>query len=104
MVDFTTLHPFDFDKNLFNFLVCVLFFFFSEVQFNIMHVLSSTIGLVTLLLVSFFSIKNFKLVANNNCYAVHISSPTYACSGYEPRPQLFVDMCGDCNYLASAEW
>ena len=25
MVDFTTLHPFDFDRNLFNFLVCVLF-------------------------------------------------------------------------------
>ena len=40
MVDFTTLHPFDFDRNLFNFLVRVLFFFFSEVQFNIMHILS----------------------------------------------------------------
>ena len=41
---------------------------------------------------AFFIIKNFKLVANTNCYAVHISSPTHACSGYEPRPQLFVDM------------
>ena len=30
--------------------------------------------------------------------------PTHACSGYEPRPQLFVDMYGGCNYLASAEW
>ena len=28
----------------------------------------------------------------------------HACSGYEPRPQLFVDMYGGCNYLASAEW
>ena len=39
VVDFTTLHPFDFDRNLFYFLVCVLFHF-SEVQFNIIHVLS----------------------------------------------------------------
>ena len=33
VVDFTTLHPFDFDRNLFNFLF-VSFFPFSEVQFN----------------------------------------------------------------------
>ena len=39
MVDFTTLHPFDFDRNLFIFLF-VSFFIFSEVQFNIIHVLS----------------------------------------------------------------
>ena len=39
VVDFTTLHPFDFDRNLFNFLVCVLFTFFSEVQFSIMQLL-----------------------------------------------------------------
>ena len=41
VVDFTTLHvhPFDFDRNLFNFLVCVLFFFVGEVLFNIMHLL-----------------------------------------------------------------
>ena len=28
----SALHPFDFVRNLFNFLVCVLFFFFSEFQ------------------------------------------------------------------------
>ena len=39
VVDFTTLHPFDFDRNLFNFLF-VSFLLFSEVQFNIMNVLS----------------------------------------------------------------
>ena len=39
VVDFTTLHPFDFDRNLFIFLF-VSFFIFSEVQFNIMPVLS----------------------------------------------------------------
>ena len=27
---YSALHPFDFARNLFNFLVCVLFFFFSE--------------------------------------------------------------------------
>ena len=39
VVHFTTLHPFDFDRNLFNFLF-MSFLLFSEVQFNIMHVLS----------------------------------------------------------------
>ena len=29
----SALHPFDFVRNLFNFLVCVLFFSFSEFQF-----------------------------------------------------------------------
>ena len=33
VVDFTTLHPFDFDRNLLIFLLCP-FYFFSEVQFK----------------------------------------------------------------------
>ena len=56
VVDFTTLHPFDFDRNHFNFLVCVLLFFVNEVLFNIMQyyaVFVSTIGLVFLLLMAF---------------------------------------------------
>ena len=44
------------------------------------------------------------LVAKNNCYGVHISSPTHACSAYEPRPHLFVGLYVGYNYLASAEW
>ena len=39
VVDFTTLHPFDFVRNLLFSCLCP-FYFFSEVQFNIMHVLS----------------------------------------------------------------
>ena len=61
------------------------FFFFSEVQFNIMHVLSrlcSTISLLLLLLMSFL------LQLKIDC---HISSPTHTCSAHEPRPHLFVD-------------
>ena len=81
MVDFTTLHPFDFDRNLFNFLVCVLFFFFSEVQFNIMQLLCHlcfhhwfgfpVVDGFSLLL----TILNLLL---NSSYAVDISSPTHA--------------------------
>ena len=33
-----------------------------------------------------------------------ISSPTNACSAYEPRLHLFVDLYGGYSYLASAEW
>ena len=28
----------------------------------------------------------------------------HACSAYEPRPHLSVDLYGGYNYLASAEW
>ena len=28
----------------------------------------------------------------------------HAWSAYEPRPQLFVDLYGGYNYLASAKW
>ena len=28
----------------------------------------------------------------------------HACSAYEPRPHLFVDLYGSYHYLASAEW
>ena len=28
----------------------------------------------------------------------------HACSAYEPRPHLFVDLYAGYNYLASAEW
>ena len=46
----------------------------------------------------------FKLVAKNNCYAVHISLPTHACSAYKPRPHLFADLYGGYIYLTSTEW
>ena len=105
MVDFTTLHPIDFDRNLFNFLVCILFSFSvmcSSISCKYRAVFVSPIGLVFLLLMAFLY---FKLVTN---YAVHIRSPTHACmhacSAYEPRPHLFVDLYGGYNYLASAEW
>ena len=46
----------------------------------------------------------FKLVAKNICYVVHASSPTHscmhACSAYEPRPHLFVDLNAGYNYSA----
>ena len=50
-------------------------------------------------------ILNLYSVAKNNCYAVHISSPTLVCicSGYEPRPHLFVDLYDGYNYLASTD-
>ena len=85
VVDFTTLHPFDFDRNLFNFLVCVLFSFFSEVQFNIMHVLSRLCFLhwFSFPVVDGFSLFLRILIKLDNCYArlrMHAdTSPAHTC-------------------------
>ena len=59
------------------------FLFFREVHFNIMHVLSRLCfhhWLSFPVVDGFFIINNFKLVhvVKNNCYAVHVSSPTHA--------------------------
>ena len=74
-------------------------------QFNIIHVLSCLCfhHWFSFPVVDGFYFDFFKLVAKNNCYAVYISSPTHACSAYEPRPHLFLDLYGGCNYLANAE-
>ena len=109
MVDFTTLHPFDFDRNLFNFLVCDPFFFFSEVQINIMHLLSH---LCFHHWFSFPVVDGFSLLLTIlNLYLkiivmLYISARLrmLACSAYEPRPHLFVDLYSGYDYLSSAEW
>ena len=35
---------------------------------------------------------------------LRIHACMHACSAYEPRPHLFVDLYAGYNYLASAEW
>ena len=63
------------------------------------EVFVSTISLVFMLLMAFL-----KLVATYQ-FKKRIRSaysPTHACSAYEPRPHLFVDLYGSYNYLASA--
>ena len=66
-------------------------------QFNIMHVLSRLCHgfhhWFSFPVADGFSLLlTILLVLKNNCYCVHISSPTHACSAYEPRPHLFVDL------------
>ena len=82
MVDFTTLHPFDFDRNLFNFLVCALFSLNQKFAF-VLPVKCSSYHARTEPescfhhWFSFPVVDGFSLlVAKNNCY---ISSPTHAC-------------------------
>ena len=77
MVEITNLHPIDFDRNLFYFLVCFIFSF--SMKFDIIIVQSRLCFLHWFSLWLFFIINNFKLVAKNSYYAVLISSPTHAC-------------------------
>ena len=66
------------------------------------EVFVSTISLVFLLLMAFL-----KLVAKIvKLYVSGLPSRLrmHACSAYEPRPHLFVDLHGGYNYLESAEW
>ena len=99
MVDIKT---FDFDRNLFNFLVCVIFLFFSEVQFIIMHVLSR------LFFHHWFVVDGFSLILNL-LLKISTFQLAYACMHAvhtSPAPTLVqvVDLYGGYNYLASAEW